>query len=151
MRAALARHDEILRHAVEKRDGHVVKTAGDGMHAAFALAHHAVAAAAASARSSPRTGRSPSRCGVRMGLHTGGAELRAGDYFGLAVNVAAAAHGVQIVASAWARRAWRSRWQRRWCHGSETGVVLRAGAGGRRCVDGTARGRDALPPCMLRV
>jgi len=28
MRAALARHDEILRDAVEKREGHVVKTTG---------------------------------------------------------------------------------------------------------------------------
>ena len=36
MRAALARHDEILRDAVEKRGGHVVKTTGDGLHAAFA-------------------------------------------------------------------------------------------------------------------
>ena len=31
MRAALARHDEILRDAVEKRGGHVVKTTGDGL------------------------------------------------------------------------------------------------------------------------
>ena len=31
MRDALARHDEILRTAVEKRDGVVVKTAGDGL------------------------------------------------------------------------------------------------------------------------
>ena len=45
MRAALARHDEILRDAVEKRGGHVVKTTGDGLHAAFAVAADAVAAA----------------------------------------------------------------------------------------------------------
>ena len=38
MRDALALHDEILRDAVEKRGGHVVKTTGDGLHAAFATA-----------------------------------------------------------------------------------------------------------------
>src|SRR6187401_3102592 len=36
MKPALARHDEILREAVEAHDGHVVKTTGDGVHAAFA-------------------------------------------------------------------------------------------------------------------
>ena len=45
MRGALARHDEILRDAVEKRDGVVVKTTGDGLHAAFATAQDAIAAA----------------------------------------------------------------------------------------------------------
>ena len=38
MRAALARHDEILRGAVEAQGGHVVKGRGDGVHAAFATA-----------------------------------------------------------------------------------------------------------------
>lgn len=45
MKGALARHDVILRDAVEKRDGQVVKTTGDGLHAAFAVAPDAVAAA----------------------------------------------------------------------------------------------------------
>jgi class 3 adenylate cyclase len=53
MRGALARHDEILRDAVEKRDGHVVKTTGDGLHAAFAVAPDAVAAALAPAGEMP--------------------------------------------------------------------------------------------------
>jgi class 3 adenylate cyclase len=35
MKAALARHDEILREAIGRRDGHVVKTTGDGFHAVF--------------------------------------------------------------------------------------------------------------------
>ena len=38
MRPALARHDEILRAAIETHGGHVVKTTGDGVHAAFATA-----------------------------------------------------------------------------------------------------------------
>src|SRR5688500_278315 len=45
MKGALARHDEILREAVESHGGHVVKTTGDGVHAAFATAHEAVGAA----------------------------------------------------------------------------------------------------------
>ncbi len=36
MHDALARHDEILRDAIAAHDGHVVKTTGDGFHAAFA-------------------------------------------------------------------------------------------------------------------
>ena len=35
MKGALARHDEILRGAVEANGGSVVKTTGDGVHAAF--------------------------------------------------------------------------------------------------------------------
>ena len=49
MREALARHDEILRGAIEENRGHVVKTTGDGVHAAFATASDA---------SSPRPRRS---------------------------------------------------------------------------------------------
>jgi class 3 adenylate cyclase len=45
MQAALARHDELLRASVESHSGHVVKTTGDGVHAVFALASDAVAAA----------------------------------------------------------------------------------------------------------
>ena len=45
MQAALARHDEILRDAIAAHGGHVVKTTGDGVHAAFANAGDAVAAA----------------------------------------------------------------------------------------------------------
>jgi predicted ATPase/class 3 adenylate cyclase len=105
MRAALARHDEILRDAVEHHDGQVVKTTGDGLHAAFALAHHALAAALDAQQALVAEGWTlPEPLRVRMGLHTGGAELREGDYFGPAVNraarVSAAAHGGQIVASA---------------------------------------------------
>ena len=45
MRAALARHDAILRDTVAAHDGHVVKTTGDGLHAVFATATEATAAA----------------------------------------------------------------------------------------------------------
>ena len=105
MRAALARHDEILRTAVESHGGAVVKTTGDGLHAVFAVASDAVAAAVAaqSALVSERWAL-PETLRVRMGLHTGHADLRGGDYFGPAVNraarVASAAYPGQILVSA---------------------------------------------------
>jgi predicted ATPase/class 3 adenylate cyclase len=104
MQGALARHDTILRDAVESRRGHVVKMTGDGLHAAFATAEEAVAAALAAQQS--LHGESWGPTGpllVRMGVHTGAAEARDGDYFGSSVNRAArlmsAAHGGQIVVS----------------------------------------------------
>ena len=104
MRAALARHDEILREAVEGHCGHVVKTTGDGLHAVFATAHDAVLAGVDAQRDlSAETWALPTPLRVRMGVHTGEADLREGDYYGTAVNraarVSAAAHGGQIVVS----------------------------------------------------
>jgi len=90
MRSALARHDEILREAIEAHEGSVVKMTGDGAHGAFATAHHAVAAAVAAqlALGNEQWGATgPLR--VRMGLHSGVAEQRAGDYFGPVLNRAA--------------------------------------------------------------
>jgi class 3 adenylate cyclase len=104
MRAALARHDAILRDAVLAHDGHIVKTTGDGVHAAFTTADRAIEAALAAqlalhAEPWPETG--PLR--VRMGLHTGAAEQRDGDYFGPALNrgarLMAVANGGQVVVS----------------------------------------------------
>jgi class 3 adenylate cyclase len=104
MKATLARHDQILRHAVARHDGRVVKTTGDGLHAAFAIAGDATAAAVdAQGELSAEAWSLPEPLRVRMGLHTGHAEIRDGDYYGPAVNraarVAAAAHGGQIVMS----------------------------------------------------
>ena len=101
---ALARHDELLRDAVEAHDGFIVKTTGDGFHAVFATAHDAVTAAvAAQGRCSPDDWNIAETVRVRMGMHTGEAEVRDGDYFGGAVNRAArlmsVAHGGQIVVS----------------------------------------------------
>jgi class 3 adenylate cyclase/pimeloyl-ACP methyl ester carboxylesterase len=104
MRAALARHDAILRAAVTAHDGHVVKTTGDGLHAVFATATEATAAAIeGQQRLLAEAWPLPQPLSVRMGLHTGHAEIRDGDYYGPAVNraarVAAAPHGGQIVMS----------------------------------------------------
>ena len=45
MRALVAEHDARFRAVIEAQDGYVVKRTGDGFHAAFARAKHAVAAA----------------------------------------------------------------------------------------------------------
>ena len=104
MRAALARHDEVVSNAIEGRGGYVVKTTGDGFLAAFASASDAVAAAidaqlALAGEPWPETG--PLR--VRMGVHTGAAELRDRDYHGPALNRAArlmsVGHGGQVLVS----------------------------------------------------
>jgi len=105
MEAALARHDELVRNAIESHNGHVVKFTGDGFHAAFATAHDALGAALAAQQGLVRadwddTG--PLR--ARMGVHSGEAQHRDGDYHGTALNRAArlmgVAHGGQIVVSA---------------------------------------------------
>ncbi len=49
MQDALARHDAIVRDAIESHRGQIVKTTGDGAHAAFATASDAVDAAIAGA------------------------------------------------------------------------------------------------------
>src|SRR5260370_1155179 len=93
MRAALAAHDEVLRHQIEARGGFMFKHTGDGVCAAFASPRSAVDAAVAAQR--------PLELPVRMGIATGEAELRDGDYFGAVLNraarVMAAGHGGQIL------------------------------------------------------
>jgi predicted ATPase/class 3 adenylate cyclase/Tfp pilus assembly protein PilF len=105
MQAALARHDELLRWAIEERGGYVFKTVGDAFCAAFPTAPDALEAALSAQRTLfadewPQTG--PLR--VRVALHTGAAEERDGDYFGPPVNRVArllsAAHGGQVLLSA---------------------------------------------------
>ncbi|MBK5107426.1 MAG: adenylate/guanylate cyclase domain-containing protein, partial [Anaerolineales bacterium] len=87
MNSALARHDAILKAAVESEGGFVVKTTGDGLHAAFPSAIDGVKAVLASqlALISEQWG-STGQLRVRMALHSGEAELRDGDYYGSVVN-----------------------------------------------------------------
>lgn len=87
MRSALARHDAILRNAIETNSGYVFKTIGDAFCAAFYTASKGLAAAVAAQRILQvilwgDTG--PLR--VRMALHTGVAESRDSDYFGPPLN-----------------------------------------------------------------
>jgi predicted ATPase/class 3 adenylate cyclase len=104
MKGALARHDELLRAAVRSQRGRVIKGLGDGVHAAFETPDDALRAAAdaqAILGTEDWPGTGPLR--VRMGVHTGMADLREGDYFGPALNRAArlmaVAHGGQVVVS----------------------------------------------------
>lgn len=105
MHDALARHDEIVRDAIESHGGHVVKTTGDGFHAAFGTARDALDAALSAQQA--LAGEPPAESGVlvkvRMGVHTGEARVRDGDYYGSALNRAArlmaVGHGGQIVCS----------------------------------------------------
>jgi Adenylate cyclase, family 3 (some proteins contain HAMP domain) len=104
MRISLARHDVLLRRCIEHHGGYVVKTTGDGFHAAFGNASDAIEAAIAGQKAmhaEPWSEAAPIR--VRMALHTGAAELRDRDYYGPTVNraarLAALGHGGQTLLS----------------------------------------------------
>ena len=82
----------------------MVKTTGDGLHAVFTTAQDALAAAVAAQHAlAAEPWEVPGGLRVRMGLHTGDAVVRQGDYYGPATNRAArvmdSAHGGQIVVS----------------------------------------------------
>jgi len=105
MRISLARHDALLRQCIVDGGGYVVKTTGDGFHAAFTDAADAIEVAIACQKAlhaEPWSQAAPIR--VRMALHTGAAELRDGDYYGSTVNraarLAALGHGGQTLLSA---------------------------------------------------
>ena len=117
--AARQRHHAILRQAIDVRHGHVFQVVGDGFCAAFATAPDALAAAVAAQRalhqdSGVGAGLVPAQDGrehdplmrirVRMGLHTGSAEARDGEYHGYltlaqAQRVMSVAYGGQTLVS----------------------------------------------------
>jgi predicted ATPase/class 3 adenylate cyclase len=93
MRVALETHNQVLRQAVKTHSGQVFNYTGDGMCAVFSSPHSAVDAAVDAQR--------VLELPVRMGIATGEAELRGGDYFGTVLNrtarVMSAGHGGQIL------------------------------------------------------
>src|SRR6516225_4463093 len=93
MRAALSAHDEVLRQVIEAHGGFMFKHTGDGVCAAFGSPKAAVDAAVDAQRALELP--------VRMGIATGEAELREGDYSGAVLNraarVMAAGHGGQVL------------------------------------------------------
>jgi class 3 adenylate cyclase len=102
MHTALAEHDRIVRAAVAAAGGQVFSTAGDS----FAVAFESAAAALGVALEVQRALRAPVgglMLRIRVGVHTGQAEPRDGDYFGADVNRCArlmsAASGGQILVS----------------------------------------------------
>ena len=110
MRAALTRHDALAASLVDAHDGLLIKSRGEGdsLFAVFASASDAVRAACTFQQALAVEGwpaEAPLR--VRMALHTGEADLRERDYYGVAVNRCARlrslAQGGQILLSSLTR------------------------------------------------
>lgn len=110
MEAALPRHDALVGETVMEHGGILVKARGEGdsLFVVFDRPSAAVDAAIALQRAllaEPWPGGLPLR--VRIGIHSGEAEPRMGDYYGLAVNrcarIRSAAHGGQVLLSQAAR------------------------------------------------
>ena len=106
MREAMARHDGVIEESVAHSSGRVVRPRGEG-DSRFAVFARATDAAAA-ARDIQQTlaaepWPTPLPLRVRMALHTGEADLRAGDYYGSDVNrcarLRAIAYGGQTLLS----------------------------------------------------
>ena len=107
MKSALTKHDSILKNAIATNHGYFIKTTGDGVHAVFSTAIDAVNASLDAQREFQNLEvlNTPEfSLRVRMGMHTGEAELRDGDYYGGTLNRAArimgVAYGGQILMSA---------------------------------------------------
>jgi len=105
MEVALERHDHLLAEVIEGHGGAVVTSRGEG-DSFFAVFASAVAAVEAAGACQLRLGREAWPEGaalrVRMGLHTGEAHVRDGDYVDHApinrcARVKAAAHGGQVL------------------------------------------------------
>jgi predicted ATPase/class 3 adenylate cyclase len=96
----------LLRAACAQHKGHEVDATGDSSFFAFAQAPEAVAAAALAQRAiAAHTWPDKATVRVRMGLHTGTAQVVGDHYIGLdvhrAARIAAAGHGGQVLLS-WA-------------------------------------------------
>ena len=106
MKVAIARHHALLEHAIGAHGGRVFHVVGDGFCSVFENAGGALDAALDAQRALHRESwgeAGPIR--VRMGLHTGTAEARGGDYVASLTlartqRVAAAGHGGQTLLSA---------------------------------------------------
>jgi predicted ATPase/class 3 adenylate cyclase len=110
MPGLLARHNQILRQAIEAHNGLVFQIIGDSFSAAFPSAGEALSAALEAQRSLAREAWSPAPVKVRMGIHTGTAraeadaasgEIRYSGYTTLALTqrIMAAGHGGQVLLS----------------------------------------------------
>lgn len=109
MPALLARHDEILNQAITAHDGFTFHTAGDAFAVAFHSANDALNAALDSQRALNQEAWSPAPIRVRMGIHTGAAQLQdassmAPHYSGYATlalsqRIMSAGHGGQVLLS----------------------------------------------------
>lgn len=104
MQAALQHHDALLTDVFTSNQGVVFKHTGDGMCAAFRSAGQAMIAAAGAQRAIAGTDWNLARdLRIRVGVHSGEAEVREDDYFGTSLSRVArimdAGHGGQILVS----------------------------------------------------
>jgi predicted ATPase/class 3 adenylate cyclase len=106
MRLAMLQHDILVEGCVVSNSGQVVRPRGEGdsRFAVFQRAPDAVTAARDIQQGIARVGWPvPAPLSVRIALHTGEADLRAGDYYGSAVNrcarLRALAYGGQTLIS----------------------------------------------------
>ena len=107
--ALLARHHEILKQSIQAHNGYVFQIVGDSFAAAFHNASDALNAALQAQRLLHNESWSPAPIKVRMGLHTGTAQLAEdpnteGPYSGyvtlaLTQRIMSAAHGGQVLIS----------------------------------------------------
>ncbi len=109
MPALLARHDQILHRAIEEYGGYVFQNLGDSFTAAFHSASDALNAALEAQRNLFNEPWSPASIKVRMGIHTGTAQLNKDSlqtgYSGYTTlastqRIMSAGHGGQILLSA---------------------------------------------------
>jgi class 3 adenylate cyclase len=110
----LGTHNRVVRSCVERRQGHIVKSQGDGFMIVFGDPAQAVRAGidiqdALGSGAHRKLRRTPIR--VRVGIHAGPAVERHGDLFGrnvaMAARVAAQANGGEILVSDEIRQALR--------------------------------------------
>ena len=104
MPEALARHNHVVRRAIERHGGYVFKTVGDGFCAVFADPSNGLIAALEAQRALLEQDWSAvGGLRVRMALHTGMAELQDDDYFGVTLSrvdrILNVGHGGQVLVS----------------------------------------------------
>jgi predicted ATPase/class 3 adenylate cyclase len=97
MRHVMVRHDEIIEAHVSAYQGQIVRPRGEGdsRFGVFPLAGDAVGAAVAIQQNlATESSNGPISLKVRIGIHTGDADLRMGDYYGPTVNRCARIRGI---------------------------------------------------------
>ncbi|HXQ36008.1 MAG TPA: adenylate/guanylate cyclase domain-containing protein, partial [Anaerolineales bacterium] len=108
MPALLTRHNQILHQAIEGYNGYIFQVVGDSFAAAFHSASNALNAALDAQRHLYNESWSPATIKVRMGIHTGVAQLQMDStdnaYSGYATlastqRIMSAGHGGQILLS----------------------------------------------------
>ena len=110
----IGEHDKQVRKLVKQRDGHVVKSQGDGFMIAFARAEQAVRCGIDMQDALQKDAQRKRHNGirVRIGVHTGRSVRRGDDLFGrnvaMAARVAAEAGGGEILVSDAVRDALKS-------------------------------------------